>query len=321
VAGRGRAGDPTDGSGQPRPEGSDVPYHRFVEHLPVGILAVEAPCASVYANRAARALLGDALVPDRGQPEDEPDADTYRVFVAGTDDPYPDVSMPIVRALQGQSTIVTDMEIRRGKTVVPIEVWAIPVVDEAGKIDYAVAAFHDISARREAEEALRHAALHDPLTDLANRSLFEQHLIQAAARAQRSRSVFAVAFIDLDGFKAVNDQLGHRAGDQVLLATARRLRGALRASDTLARIGGDEFAVLLEGLEEGREAELVARRLAQHLQEPVPLDHDREARVTASVGLALGSGDTTATELLARADHAMYRAKAQGGERYTVFTS
>jgi len=309
-------------AGTPEHERSatDVPYRRFVEQLPIGVLAVDVPCTSVYANSAARCLLGDTLVPDSGSATGATAPGRYRVYLAGTDEPYPDVSMPMRRALQGHASIVTDMEIRRDGSAMPIEVWATPVVDDAGRIDYALAAFHDISARKQAEDELRHAALHDPLTDLANRSLFEQHLVQAAARAQRSRSLFAVAFIDLDGFKAVNDQLGHRAGDQVLLATARRLRRALRASDILARIGGDEFAVLLEGLDQAQEAELVARRLAHHLHEPVPLDHGAETRVTASVGLALGSGDTTATELLARADHAMYRAKAEGGERYTVFT-
>ena len=283
----------------------DVPFRRFVEQLPIGVLAVDAPCSSVYANEAARRLLGEQLVPVREEDGDDgsPPRGRYLVYVAGTDEPYPDVRMPIVRALEGHSTVVADMELRRDGSAVPIEVWAGPVFDEAGRIDHAIAAFHD------------------PLTDLANRSLFEQHLIQAGARARRNNSMFAVAFIDLDGFKAVNDQLGHRAGDQVLLATARRLRRAVRASDTLARIGGDEFAVLLEGLEAPHEVDVVARRLADHLLEPVPLDHDRQARVTASVGLALGSGDTAAAELLARADHAMYRAKSEGGERYTVFTA
>ena len=301
----------------------DVPFRRFVEQLPIGVLAVDAPCSSVYANEAARRLLGEQLVPVREEDEDgaSPPQGRYLVYVAGTDEPYPDVRMPIVRALEGHATVVADMELRRDGSAVPIEVWAGPVFDEAGRIDHAIAAFQDISARRQTEEELRHAAFHDPLTDLANRSLFEQHLIQAGARARRNNSMFAVAFIDLDGFKAVNDQLGHRAGDQVLLATARRLRGAVRASDTLARIGGDEFAVLLEGLEEPHEVDVVARRLADHLLEPVPLDHDHEARVTASVGLALGTGDTAAAELLARADHAMYRAKSEGGERYTVFTN
>ncbi len=161
-----------------------------------------------------------------------------------------------------------------------------------------------------------HRALHDPLTDLPNRALFLDRLGQAERRAARSGGALGVLFLDLDGFKTINDSLGHSRGDQLLQAVAGRLAGALRASDTAARLGGDEFAVLVEDLADEQEALAVARRILEALDTPFAVG-ESDFMVRASVGV------TTAREpgrdLLRDADLAMYQAKAQGRNRVVLF--
>jgi diguanylate cyclase (GGDEF)-like protein/PAS domain S-box-containing protein len=169
----------------------------------------------------------------------------------------------------------------------------------------------DVTARMEAEEQLRHQAFHDPLTGLANRALFTDRVEHALVL----RDGVAVVFLDLDDFKAVNDSLGHLAGDALLQAVALRLSGALRPGDTIARLGGDEFAVLFEEAGAAVSAADVAERVIAALQEPFDLD-GREVFVTASIGIGVGED---AEELLRSADVAMYRAKASGKAQYVVY--
>ena len=168
-------------------------------------------------------------------------------------------------------------------------------------------------------EELRRQAFHDGLTRLANRALFTDRLDHALARVERGPARVAVLFADIDGFKSVNDQLGHARGDHVLLAVADRLRGCVRGADTVARLGGDEFAVLLEDLVDLDEAEHVARRMVEAIAEPVLLD-DTSIGIGISIGIAFSSHDTTADMLLREADTAMYRAKASGKARVEVFS-
>ena len=168
---------------------------------------------------------------------------------------------------------------------------------------------------RALEEAL-HEALHDPLTGLPNRSLFLDRMRHALARAERDSEPVAVLFCDLDGFKTVNDSLGHRTGDRLLMMVAERLAARLRPGDTIARLGGDEFAVLLEELREPGDAARAAQGLLDALEAPFEL-RDREFYVSASIGIAAGKGD--AETLLRDADLAMYRAKSRGKGRYAVF--
>jgi diguanylate cyclase (GGDEF)-like protein len=173
--------------------------------------------------------------------------------------------------------------------------------------------------RREAEE-LAHRALHDSLTELPNRVLLADRLELALARLRRHRSRLAVTFIDLDGFKQVNDQCGHEIGDRVLKTVAERLRHVVRPSDTLARFGGDEFTVLSEDLADERAATEIADRLARAVGEPVPLDNGSDTRLRASIGIAFATGPDDSPETLIReADVAMYRAKRLGDVPWVVY--
>jgi diguanylate cyclase (GGDEF)-like protein len=174
--------------------------------------------------------------------------------------------------------------------------------------EYAAVALDNASLRGD----LLHQARHDPLTGLPNRAMLADRLTEAL---RRTRPV-AVIFIDLDGFKAVNDRLGHHAGDQLLVAAGRRMRAALRTGDMLARFAGDEFVVVSEGLGDATAAARVAERLLAALTPPFQLG-EREGRVAASIGVAIGRGpDDTPDDLLRRADTAMYAAKEAGKGRW-----
>jgi diguanylate cyclase (GGDEF)-like protein/PAS domain S-box-containing protein len=173
-----------------------------------------------------------------------------------------------------------------------------------------VLSMRDVTERKALEDQLRHQAFHDSLTGLANRPLFEDRLSHALTIATRRGRPFAVLFLDLDDFKTINDSLGHARGDELLRAAASRIRGTLRPSDTAARFGGDEFALLLEVADE-EGARVVAQRVLDELERPFEID-GRELRVTASVGVALWAGSSGVDDMLRHADMAMYAAKAAG---------
>jgi diguanylate cyclase (GGDEF)-like protein len=168
------------------------------------------------------------------------------------------------------------------------------------------------------QQELAHQALHDSLTGLANRALLFERLEKALEATRRYAESLALFFIDLDGFKNVNDTLGHDAGDKLLLATAGRLQGIVRPSDTVARLGGDEFVILCERLESGAdEAVAIAGRTLAVVAKPYRLA-DEEVSISASVGIAIAAVDEDPDTLVTRADHAMYAAKRRGGSNHEM---
>ena len=173
------------------------------------------------------------------------------------------------------------------------------------------AIFRDITERKLAEERLNHLAHYDSLTGLPNRLLFHDRLNHALAQARRAQQLVVLLFLDLDGFKAVNDTLGHAVGDLLLKAVAQRLAGCVRTSDTVARLGGDEFTVILHGLTGVQGAAIVAQKILRTLAQPFTL-RGHEVSVTASIGITVYPLDSDTIEgLIKNADAAMYRAKAQ----------
>lgn len=184
----------------------------------------------------------------------------------------------------------------------------------------AIVDIHDITERKLHAEHLEQIAHHDPLTGLPNRLLLEDRLRQAIAQNQRSTTCLAVCYLDLDGFKQINDRFGHQAGDQVLIEVANRLTAAVRGGDTVARLGGDEFVILLSHLGNDDECRLALDRLLQTVSAPYMVGQCKQSGISASIGVALFAGDQgDADTLMRNADHAMYAAKQGGKNRYQMF--
>ncbi len=182
------------------------------------------------------------------------------------------------------------------------------------------AVVRDISRVKEAERKLIHEAHHDSLTELPNRRQFEELLNKALSSGKRQRRPVGVVFLDLDGFKRVNDSLGHHWGDALLQSVAERLNQLVRVEDTVGRIGGDEFTILVENLERIEDVAVLAERVVRALGEPYEIA-GRIIRISASLGISISSRDgDTAPELLRKADAAMYRAKEEGRNMYRFYT-
>jgi diguanylate cyclase (GGDEF)-like protein len=177
-----------------------------------------------------------------------------------------------------------------------------------------------LDAQHALEDDLRHQAFHDSLTDLPNRALLHDRIEHALASSPRSGGMVALCFCDLDGFKAVNDSLGHQAGDELLVVAAKRLASIARAGDTIARLGGDEFAILLDNVSAPEVATAMAERVVSVLRQPINAA-GQQTTLSVSVGVAFADVGTTTERLLGEADTAMYEAKASGKDRFAVFES
>jgi diguanylate cyclase (GGDEF)-like protein/PAS domain S-box-containing protein len=225
-----------------------------------------------------------------------------------------------VGSAPGPATVRLELRQHRSDgTSIEVELSAAPLQsangDPAGMISVAA----DITERKRLAEQLRHQALHDPLTGLANRALLQDRVEHALARLDRHDGQLAVMLLDLDGFKTVNDTLGHEVGDQLLALVAERLRRAVRPSDTVARFGGDEFVVSVEDVTGPADAVAAAQRLLAALAAPVGVAR-REVQVCASVGIAIAGPGAQPGDLVRDADVAMYQAKATGGSGYRIST-
>jgi diguanylate cyclase (GGDEF)-like protein/PAS domain S-box-containing protein len=193
------------------------------------------------------------------------------------------------------------------------------VRNEQGEITNFIGVFTDISAVKESEERLEYLAYHDPLTNLPNRLLFQDRLTHALQLAQRNESRIGIMFLDLDRFKEVNDTLGHQAGDTLLETVSERLQRCLREQDTVARIGGDEFMVIMENISDAGEIEPVAEKILRELELPVSILGE-EVVIHASIGISIYPEDGKDCQtLIKRADSAMYAAKEQGRNRYQYY--
>ncbi len=206
---------------------------------------------------------------------------------------------------------------RRDGSSFPTELWSNPIIHQ-GDLVGSVVTFRDISERLGHERRIRFLAFHDALTGLPNRNLLRESLERELARLRRQSIPFALFVIDLDHFKDVNDSLGHAAGDELLQVAALRLREELRAEDSVARMGGDEFAAIQSHAKDRKGVLGLARRLVDALSRPVPI-RGREVRVGASVGVVLVDEPADADTLMAQADMALYQAKDDGRSRFALF--
>jgi diguanylate cyclase (GGDEF)-like protein/PAS domain S-box-containing protein len=195
------------------------------------------------------------------------------------------------------------------------------VRNERNELTHYVGIFSDITTEKENEKRLYHLAHYDPLTELPNRVLFQDRFKQALARARRNRRSLAVMFLDLDGFKEVNDRFGHAAGDSLLSQVALRLTEELRKTDTVARLGGDEFAIVLPDLGDPDDIAAVAVKVIEEIAKPFFFAGDNEARITTSIGISIYPQDgLDADNLIDRADTAMYAAKERGKNQFCFYS-
>lgn len=194
----------------------------------------------------------------------------------------------------------------------------IAVANSQGQVENYIGFLSDITIRKQTDERLQHLAMHDTLTGLPNRILFIDRLQNAIWRAEQTGNKVAVLFLDLDGFKSINDTLGHHVGDEFLRVIAKRLQAAIKSTDSAARMGGDEFAVLLQNIHSHEEAVRATQRLLRSISQPIWLQN-HELYTTASVGISIYPEHSTEESLLASADQAMYLAKSKGKNCYFLY--
>lgn len=276
-----------------------------------GVLAVDVEGGVTYLNPVAQELSGwgeDAI----GRSVDE----VLRLYEGQTEEWAVN---PLREAITCNRTVevAADVDlVRRDGTRLPIDHSAAPVHDRQGRVIGAVMVFHDISQTRALHERMAHMAQHDYLTGLPNRVLLADRLEQALRRAERHGTTLALMFLDMDRFKAVNDEFGHAVGDRLLQEVAARLTAQVRRSDTVCRQGGDEFIVLMPEIAASDDAAVAARKLLESCAEPFVIDGHR-LKMVFSLGISVYPRDGRDAETLMRnADTAMYRAKMDGGNRW-----
>lgn len=218
----------------------------------------------------------------------------------------------------GETWSTETVERHKDGTLFTVQQTITPILDRQGQISHFVSIMEDITARKETEAIIHRMAHFDALTELPNRATFHDRLSQALALAKRSEHQVALLFLDLDKFKSINDSLGHHIGDLLLKGVAQRLLACVRETDTVARLAGDEFTVILPQVEAVTDAATVAEKILAELDKPFPLE-GHEVKTAASIGIALSPLHATDDEdLIKLADNAMYAAKADGRSRYRI---
>jgi len=270
-----------------------------------------------YLNAVAEGLTGWANDEALGRTLEE----VLRIVDVTTREAVPN---PLMLAIQDNKTVALAPNcvlIRRDGEEAAIEDSTAPIHDRRGQVTGAVMVFHDVSVARAMTAKMSYLAQHDSLTDLPNRVLLNDRLSEAIALSSRYRRKLAVLFLDLDRFKHINDSLGHIVGDGLLQSVGRRLFTCVRSSDTVSRVGGDEFVVLLWEVKHAQDAAITADKILQVLREPHQIKK-HELHITASIGIVTYPDDGTDAEtLLKKADIAMYHAKDTGRDSYQFFKS
>jgi diguanylate cyclase (GGDEF)-like protein/PAS domain S-box-containing protein len=268
-----------------------------------------------FLNLVAEKLTGWSRQEAKGRPM----AEVFRILDTANREI---IANPMDIAVRRDRTVhlpANSILIRRDGFEIPIEDSVAPIHDREGQAAGAVIVFRDVSAARALAVQMTHSAEHDYLTGLPNRMLLNDRISQAIALAPRHMKHVALLFLDLDGFKHINDSLGHPTGDKLLQSISERLIDCVRASDTVSRQGGDEFVVLLSEVEQSEDPAITARRMLEAVAQPHSIDH-HDLHVTASIGVSVYPDDGLDAEtLIKNADTAMYQAKENGRQGYQFF--
>jgi len=287
-----------------------------LESIGDAVLSTDLSGRVTYLNLAAEDMTGWSWAEAAGQPL----AEVLHIVTRGTRDRARD-PLSLAVALGKTVHLTADcILVRRDGRETEIEHSASPIRNRDGHVTGAVMVFRDVGAALETARQMAHEAQHDGLTGLPNRQWLASRLTEAIGLAERRRKPLGVVFLDLDGFKSLNDTLGHAAGDQLLQAVAARLTDALRRSDRVSRYGGDEFVVVLPEIEHATHAATVGKKLLDAIAGSYRID-SRQVTVAASLGLSLypEHGHDAAT-LIAKADAAMYAAKRAGPGNFRLAT-
>ncbi len=280
-----------------------------------GVISTDVSGNITFLNIVAEKLSGWSLHEVVGRPM----ADAFRVLNGNTRKVIPN---PMVKASQQNrrgNLPTNSVLVRRDGTDIFIEDSVSPIHDHNGQVIGAVLVFRDVSESRAMADQIAHLAEHDFLTGLPNRLLLNDRIGQAIALAERNRGKIAVLFMDMDGFKNINDSLGHPAGDDLLKCIANRLRDCVRGPDTVSRQGGDEFIVLLQGVKKPEDAAIAAKRLLKSLSETYFMG-PHNLHITSSIGVSMYPDDGPDAEtLIKNADTAMYQAKENGRQSFQFF--
>ena len=290
----------------------------LLKTLPVGVFMVEAPSGKpLIANDAALLLLGRGIL---SAADKDTISQDYEAFKLPDRIPYPVDELPIVLGMQGINSHVEDLlVVRPDGTERILEVMGSPVRDGEGQVWASVVSFVDISERVQATAEIKRFAYFDHLTRLPNRRLLHDRMQVAITQARRDTARLALLLVDLDKFKPVNDNLGHRVGDLLLKVVARRMQDCLRESDTLARMGGDEFVVILPSIVSEKDALGVAEKIRLALNEPFELEGGYRVSIACSIGVAIfPEHGKDEKRLLKSADDAMYKAKETRAQRRAI---
>lgn len=283
-----------------------------------GILRTDADGNVAYLNRFAEKMTGWSRAEARGRPF----ADVLRLIdnVSGASlDDAVAIALQADKTASGMTSSINCTLVRRDGEEFGIESRVAIIHDQDGNAVGAVVAFRDVSAARVASLEMSRVAQHDVLTNLPNRALFNDRLSQAISLAERQSKQLAVLFVDLDQFKRINDSLGHSVGDRLLRSVARRLVACVRRTDTVSRLGGDEFLILLSQIEHSEDAAITARKILRAVAAPHVID-SKSLDVNVSIGGSTYPADAQNAEtLVSYADVAMYEAKQQGRNSYQFF--
>jgi diguanylate cyclase (GGDEF)-like protein/PAS domain S-box-containing protein len=274
-----------------------------------GIMITDSEGNILWANPSFVRMTGYSI--------DEFNTRSMSLFDYGSKDP--NVIREIRESIRNNKSWAGEMvNVRNDGTEYFVDLTITPVIGQKGEITHYVSISQDISEKVEAKKQLEYLATHDALTSLPNRLLFKDRLSHALTMAKRTGQQGAIFFIDLDNFKSVNDVFSHTVGDELLILLAKRIRDCLRASDTVARIGGDEFAILLEDIDQFK-VDIVAQKVLKSLSEPAKLE-DNTIIITASIGISFFSQDgDTIPVLMKNADLAMYQAKEHNKNTFEFY--
>ncbi len=279
------------------------------------VLSTDIDGRVTYLNLAAEAMTGWSREAASGRPLD----DVFHIIDGATREPARNPLNLAIELNKAVGLTANCVLVRRDGHESEIEDSAAPIHDKDGRLTGAVIVFRDVGAALETSRQMSRLAQHDVLTGLPNRLLLHDRLTEAIALGHRHNKPLAVCFLDVDGFKGVNDSLGHAAADEVLQSIAFRLTGALRQSDTVSRISGDEFVIVLSEIERVEDAAFVANKLLQAIAAPHHVE-SQDVRVTASLGVSLyPDHGQDADTLITNADAAMYHAKRAGAGHYKLF--